>query len=172
MIHTQRRTSPALCALAIVTAIFVVGCSPGESGRTSAEASANAAGTAVDAPAAVPEAALTETSAEVSAGTTQSTAMDESMRSVVEFSGGAHAAAEHCGTGGNAAELQSMKEQQKQHHIQSGGTADGYEAAFAAGYDKAARKFQGASAAERQQACAQLEQLQQLTPEQLLQQRR
>lgn len=75
---------------------------------------------------------------------------------LAEFGGQMHAAAQACGHY-SAAELQTMKAQQKSHSEQQGLSASAFDAGFQKGFDAGMAKLKGLSEAERAKMCGQME---------------
>lgn len=50
-------------------------------------------------------------------------------------------------------DMQTAKREQQEQFIQMGGTREGFEAAYKAGYDRARAEFDGASSADRKRMC-------------------
>ena len=71
--------------------------------------------------------------------------------------GGMQALAEHCG--GDAGELASLKQQQRELAIQSGMSGAQFDAEYAKGYDDTAARIRQGTPAEREQACAQVREM-------------
>lgn len=73
-----------------------------------------------------------------------------------EMGGAAEAAVEMCG--GND-DVNAAKQQQRAQFLQMGGTAEQFDAAYKAGYDRAKSEFQAAGTAERQRMCASMQEM-------------
>lgn len=129
--------APARIALALTLAFSASACSgekaPEVGAATSAPAVASAASSAPGAP---------------------------NVPVMAEFGGGMHALAEACG-GYTGAELDKMKREQREQAIQSGMSPAAFDADFAKGYEGTSTKFRSGTPAEREKACAQMQELKQ-----------
>ena len=138
---------PVIRILAPLALVPALGACGGERAPEGAPASA-----------AQPAAATGAAPADAAPAATQADPMAGQMAG---FGGGLHALAEACG-GYTAAQLDTMKAEQRDQAVQAGASAAEFDAAFARGYDDARAKIASASAEEREKSCAQAEQLRQM----------
>lgn len=146
--------SPVRAALVIALALAVSACS-GESAQD-ADAPEAAVSAAQDlATEDVPEAAA-PAEALAAAGTARPG--HPMVGPIPALGGGMQALAEHCGDY-PAAELADLKKQQRELAIQSGMSGASFDAEYNKGYNDALAKIRQGTPAEREKACAQMEEL-------------
>ena len=146
--------SPVRAALVIALALAVSACS-GESAQD-ADAPEAAVSAAQDvATEDVPEAAA-PAEAPAAAGTAQPG--HPMVGPMPALGGGMQALAEHCGDY-PAVELADLKKQQRELAIQSGMSGASFDAEYNKGYNDALAKIRQGTPAEREKACAQMEEL-------------
>lgn len=146
--------SPVCAALVIALVLAVSACS-GESAQD-ADAPEAAVSAAQDvATEDVPEAAA-PAEAPAAAGTAQPG--HPMVGPMPALGGGMQALAEHCGDY-PAAELADLKKQQRELAIQSGMSGASFDAEYNKGYNDALAKIRQGTPAEREKACAQMEEL-------------
>ncbi len=146
--------SPVRAALVIALVLAVSACS-GESAQD-ADAPEAAVSAAQDvATEDVPEAAA-PAEAPAAAGTAQPG--HPMVGPMPALGGGMQALAEHCGDY-PAAELADLKKQQRELAIQSGMSGASFDAEYNKGYNDALAKIRQGTPAEREKACAQMEEL-------------
>lgn len=83
---------------------------------------------------------------------------DSLLQPLAEAVGLSEAAVEACGVNVDPAELAAAQQQQREMHLQMGGTEEQFEAFHQAGYDRARAEFEAASPAERERMCDEFKQ--------------
>lgn len=76
------------------------------------------------------------------------------LQPLAEAVGLSEAAAEACGANVDPADLAAAKQQQRERHLQMGGTEEQFETYYQAGYDRAKADFETASPAEHERKCS------------------
>lgn len=142
--------SPVRAALVIALVLAVSACS-GESAQD-----ADAPEAAVSAAQDVATEDVPEAAAPAAAGTAQPG--HPMVGPMPALGGGMQALAEHCGDY-PAAELADLKKQQRELAIQSGMSGASFDAEYNKGYNDALAKIRQGTPAEREKACAQMEEL-------------
>lgn len=146
--------SPVRAALVLALALAVSACS-GESAQD-ADAPEAAVSAAQDvATEDAPEVAA-PVEAPVAAGTAQPG--HPMVGPMPALGGGMQALAEHCGDYSKA-ELADLKKQQRELAIQSGMSGASFDAEYSKGYNDAVARIRQGTPAEREKACAQMEEL-------------
>ena len=146
--------SPVRAALVVALALAVSACS-GESSQDADTSEAAIPATQDVATEDAPEVAA-PVEAPVAAGTAQPG--HPMVGPMPALGGGMQALAEHCGDY-PAAELADLKKQQRELAIQSGMSGASFDAEYNKGYNDALAKIRQGTPAEREKACAQMEEL-------------
>jgi len=146
--------SPVRAALFVALALAVSACS-GESAQN-ADAPEAAVSAAQDVATEDAPEAVAPAEAPAAAGTAQPG--HPMVGPMPALGGGMQALAEHCGDY-PAAELADLKKQQRELAIQSGMSGASFDAEYSKGYNDAVAKIRQGTPAEREKACAQMEEL-------------